>query len=182
LRIACPHGATHSQTPASCLRKPAQLFARGGCRHLAQHFAQQIRAKLSTWLKISRNSFGGEVASVYDGANRLISRVHTQTGIATLRIDQEWDEAGRLLVQRRYSDAAATQLIGTSTYTQPNKECRMSKGNAGPGGGISTSKSDIRCSIFDIHVLFLQHPLREGGRNQSRSSRYAAHFGIHHHV
>jgi hypothetical protein len=30
----------------------------------------------------------------------------------TLRIDQEYDSAARLIEQRRYSDAAGTQLVG----------------------------------------------------------------------
>jgi RHS repeat-associated protein len=63
-----------------------------------------------------KDSFGGEEDSLYDARGNLIRRILTQ-GTNVLRIDQTFDQNGRVLTQTRYSDAVGTTLVGTTTYT-----------------------------------------------------------------
>src|SRR5207244_3432984 len=57
---------------------------------------------------------GGLTTSVYDGANRLLSR---QLGGATpLRIDLAYQDNGLLSTEARYSNLAGTALVGTTAY------------------------------------------------------------------
>jgi len=62
------------------------------------------------------DSFGGAVASVYDGANRLISRSFSGPGQDPLRIDFTYTAEGKLDLQTRYSDLSGTQVRTVVDY------------------------------------------------------------------
>jgi len=51
----------------------AALQIRGGCRHIAQHFAQQIRAKLCSWLNNFTNTTKWTPAGDLADGTRLLS-------------------------------------------------------------------------------------------------------------
>ncbi|MFO0929428.1 MAG: tandem-95 repeat protein [Gemmataceae bacterium] len=63
-----------------------------------------------------QDSFGGATTSTFDEWGQLASRTLTQPGGPTLRIDQDRDESGRVIEQRRYADAAGTRLVARSEY------------------------------------------------------------------
>jgi RHS repeat-associated protein len=62
-----------------------------------------------------RDSFGTVEESTYDVYGNLVTRILTQ-GEYELRIDQTFDDVGRVLTKARYSDAAGTVLVGASLY------------------------------------------------------------------
>jgi RHS repeat-associated protein len=63
-----------------------------------------------------KDNLGGEEDSLYNASGQLLSRTLTQSG-STLRIDFTYDEFGRVSTEKRYSDAAGTTLVATTTFT-----------------------------------------------------------------
>jgi RHS repeat-associated protein len=62
------------------------------------------------------DSLGGVEQSTYNAARQLTSRTLTQ-GDQVLRIDFTYTAQGQIATETRYSDAAGTQLVATTTYT-----------------------------------------------------------------
>jgi RHS repeat-associated protein len=62
------------------------------------------------------DSLGGVQTSLYNSSNQLVSAVLTQDG-ATLREDYTYTQSGQIATETRYSDAAGTDLVATTTNT-----------------------------------------------------------------
>jgi RHS repeat-associated protein len=62
------------------------------------------------------DSLGGVEQSTYNANRQLTSRTLTQ-GDQVLRIDFTYTPQGQIATETRYSDAAGTQLVATTTYT-----------------------------------------------------------------
>lgn len=63
-----------------------------------------------------QDSFGGVTSSIYDAANRLMSRRFTD-GTTSLRIDLTYTNRDQTATETRYSDLSGTTLVGSSEYT-----------------------------------------------------------------
>src|SRR5262249_44815632 len=61
------------------------------------------------------DSLGGTTASVYDAANRLVSR-QFRGGNVTFRIDAGWSARGQLISVSCYQNLDATGPVGTTTF------------------------------------------------------------------
>jgi YD repeat-containing protein len=79
------------------------------------------------------DSFGGSVASTYDG-NELVSRVFSQPGQPTLRIDFLYDLVGQVVSEARYSDAAGTTVVATTALGYDAAGRLLSEEHDGVGG------------------------------------------------
>jgi RHS repeat-associated protein len=62
-----------------------------------------------------QDSFGGVTTSVYDADNRLTSRQFGGSGQTALRVDLGYTLRGQLAWEKRFSDVAGTQLIGSTS-------------------------------------------------------------------
>jgi RHS repeat-associated protein len=65
---------------------------------------------------LAQDSFGGVTTSLYDADNRLISRQFGGSGQTPLRIDLGYTARSQLAWEKRYSDLAASQKIGATSY------------------------------------------------------------------
>lgn len=65
------------------------------------------------------DSLGGEEVSTYNAANQLLSRLFTKTGLLALRVEETYDDSGRVTQERRYYGPAGSSLdlIATTDYT-----------------------------------------------------------------
>ncbi len=63
-----------------------------------------------------QDSFGGVTTSSYDAANRLVSEQFGGSGQTQLREDIGYTQRSQIAWERRFSDLAGTQKIGTTSY------------------------------------------------------------------